>query len=72
MMIFFKHFFFFFGFCLCVINVSAWRERKRGEGRGGGVWELLQFEIDSNCFLFLNKIIFDNSIVSIREGEFEP
>lgn len=55
-----------------MINVSAWRERKRGEGRGGGVWELLQFEIDSNCFLFLNKIIFDNSIVSIREGEFEP
>ena len=55
-----------------MINVSAWRERKRGEGRGGGVWELLQFEIDSNRFLFLNKIIFDNSIVSIREGEFEP
>ena len=65
---------FFLVLLMCVINVSAWRERKRGEGWGGGgvVWELLQFEIDSNCFLFLNKIIFDNSIVSIREGEFEP
>ena len=45
---------------------------KGGKVGGGGVWELLQFEIDSNRFLFLNKIIFDNSIVSIREGEFEP
>lgn len=45
---------------------------KGGKVGGGGVWELLQFEIDSNCFLFLNKIIFDNSIVPIREGEFEP